>query len=297
MTMSMEYAAREAAGNLWRNRLMTITAILTVAVSLSLLGATMLMRQAVSNVTVNWGKGVNVIVFMHSNASGGQLQAVHQQLATMPQVSRCHYVGHQASFVEMKRMFSSEPDVYQQAGLTANDVPTSYRCSLSNPKDAQVVASTFQNQPGVRSIYDPIQQANTIQKVSGIIQLIFVVVAVILLLSAAVLILNTIRLAIFARRREVAVMKLVGATNWFIRIPFMLEGLAQGIIGAVVATGVVFGMQASMSYLVHHFHARLLSSLLVPAHDVVTTVVVVFLVGMVVGTLGSLVAIRRFLEV
>ena len=215
----------------------------------------------------------------------------------MPQVSHCYYVDHQASFTEMKQMFSSQPDVYQQAGLTASEVPTSYRCSLSNPKDAQVVASTFQNQPGVRSIYDPIQQANTIKNISGIIQLVFVIIAVILLLSAAVLILNTIRLAIFARRREVAVMKLVGATNWFIRIPFMLEGLSQGIIGAIVATGVVFGMQAALGYLVHHTHSALLRSLVPPQHDVVTTVIVVFLVGMVVGALGSLIAIRRFLEV
>ncbi|MHB8290286.1 MAG: cell division protein FtsX [Acidimicrobiales bacterium] len=297
MTMSMEYAAREAAGNLWRNRLMTVTAVLTVAVSLSLLGATMLMRQAVSSVTVNWGKGVNIIVFMHSGATGGQRKAVNQQLTGMPQVSRCYYVGHAASFAEMKRMFRSEPDVYQQAGLTASEVPTSFRCALANPKDAQVVASAFQNEPGVRSVYDPVKQANTIQKVSGIIQLIFVIVAVILLLSAAVLILNTIRLAIFARRREVAVMKLVGATNWFIRVPFMLEGLTQGIIGAVVATGVVFGMHAFLGYVVTHYHATLLKSLVVPLHDVVSTVVVVFLVGMVVGVLGSVIAIRRFLEV
>ena len=134
-------------------------------------------------------------------------------------------------------------------------------------------------------------------RVTSIMQLVIVALAVILLISAAVLLLNVIRVAIFSRRREVAVMKLVGATNWFIRVPFMLEGLVQGLIGAVVAALAVIGIQTLFHYAVSHFQISILSNFLVSSHDVLMTELVVVLMGILVGTGGSALAVRRYLEV
>src|SRR6202167_6015773 len=118
-------------------------------------------------------------------------------------------------------------------------MPASLRIQLDNPHEARAIPRQFGKYPGVKSVAVPTKTIHNIQTVSRILQLVFVVLAVILLLSASVLIINTIRLAIFARRREVSVMKLVGATNWFIRVPFMFEGVIQGLLGAVVAAIVV----------------------------------------------------------
>jgi len=117
----------------------------------------------------------------------------------------------------------------------------------------------------------------------------------VLLAAAAMLILNTIRMAIYARRREVAVMKLVGATNWFIRVPFMLEGLVQGLIGAAAAFGVVFIVRNFAQHAVRH--VQLFQNFAVNRSEVIGTGFFLIIVGMVVGAVGSAVAVSRFLDV
>jgi cell division transport system permease protein len=135
------------------------------------------------------------------------------------------------------------------------------------------------------------------QHLEGAVQVILVVIALVLLLSSLVLILNAIRMAIYARRREVGVMKLVGATNWFIRIPFMLEGLIQGLLGAVVAVLVVLLANFGVSYLHSHYNVQLFAQAVLNARELVFTDLIVVLLGAVIGIFGSFVAIRRFLDV
>jgi cell division transport system permease protein len=131
-----------------------------------------------------------------------------------------------------------------------------------------------------------------------ILQWVFLSVAVVLLLSASVLILNTIRMAIFARRREVSVMKLVGATNWFIRVPFMSEGMIQGLLGSGLAALAVYALYA----VINHYGngsgtGNILGAMHMSGGEVVLTDIVVVIVGVVIGSLGSAIAIRRFLDV
>jgi cell division transport system permease protein len=138
------------------------------------------------------------------------------------------------------------------------------------------------------------------QNVIHILQWVFLSVAVVLLLSASVLILNTIRMAIFARRREVSVMKLVGATNWFIRLPFMVEGLVQGLLGSAVAVLVVlslyWGIGLNTTKTVAN-QSSLIAQMSMGAWEVAATCILVAFVGIVVGVAGSALAVRRFLDV
>ncbi|MEA2843019.1 MAG: cell division transport system permease protein, partial [Actinomycetota bacterium] len=121
----------------------------------------------------------------------------------------------------------------------------------------------------------------------------------VLLSAASLLILNTIRMAIFARRREVAVMKLVGATNWFIRVPFMLEGLIQGLMGALLAYGIVWiGRDLIQSRITGARNdIQLFKQFLVTSSDVAGTGILLLIVGVLVGTVGSAFAVSRFLDV
>ena len=171
---------------------------------------------------------------------------------------------------------------------------------LNDPSQAPAVYQAFIGKPGVYDVKYPGQQIKTMQSVIRILQWVFLSVAVVLLLSASVLILNTIRMAIFARRREVSVMKLVGATNWFIRLPFMTEGLIQGLLGAVVAVLVVLalywgiGLDATKNAA---NQGNIIVQMSLSGWEVAGTCVLVALVGVGVGVIGSAFAVRRFLDV
>jgi cell division transport system permease protein len=160
----------------------------------------------------------------------------------------------------------------------------------------QQVGSTVRPFAGVRNVVYAKQSVDTLLRVTHIAQAVILSIALLLLAAAAVLILNAIRMAIFARRREVAVMKLVGATNWFIRLPYMLEGVVQGVAGAVVAVGVVAIVGFFLRYSVQHYDVTLFQSIVVSGRDLFLTEVFVLLMGAVVGAGGSALGVRRFLE-
>jgi len=296
MPVFAEYAARETASNLWRNRLMTIAAILTVAVSLTLVGLALLIKQGASNAAATWQRDTQVIVWMSPHASTAEVAAVGTQLKTMSPtyVTSCLYRSQAYDYAEAKRLLTST----EFSVLKVGDLPSSYRCTPVQPQDAQLVANRFGNQPGVRNVAAPFQQIHAMETTVNILQWVLFVVAVVLLLSAVVLILNTIRLAIFARRREVSVMKLVGATNWFIRIPFMSEGLIQGLFGSALASAIVFGIHVWLNDISNPDNpGSLLTQLRLSGWQVFWTDAILIVVGIAVGVFGSMTAIRRFLDV
>jgi cell division transport system permease protein len=293
MAANIDYVARETASNLWRNRVMTVAAVLTVAVSLSLVGAALLLRQGVAHATTQWQHNVNVIVFLNPGISPNQERSIDQELTLLPYVRSCTYRSQSYDFSEAKRLL--QPDESQS--LTVSTMPSSLRCALNNPNEAQAIAAQFDGRPGVYNgggggVTYPSQAIRNMENFTHWASWVAVGLAVILLLSALVLILNTIRLAIFARRREVSVMKLVGATNWFIRVPFMCEGLTQGFTGALIAALVVFGLHL----LLDQARSGVIYQMRMSGPEVLMTNLVVVCVGLLVGTLGSAFAIRRFLE-
>jgi cell division transport system permease protein len=230
---------------------------------------------------------------MQPNATPSEVSAVGKQLTQLPLVYHpCTYRGHQWSFNEFKDL---SPAIAKDSGLGPQQIPTSWRCVPTSPNNVNVVKSHFTGLPGVRDVTAPLASIHTEEKAITIIQWVFVAIALVLLISAVVLILNTIRMAIFARRREVSVMKLVGATNWFIRVPFMSEGLVEGLLGSVVAAGAVYGLHAVINNL--SSPGNLWSYIALSGWDTFVVILAVVVVGAAVGTVGSFVAIRRFLDV
>jgi cell division transport system permease protein len=295
MAVSVDYVVRETASNLWRNRLMTIAAVLTVAVSLSLVGAALLLRQGSANATGTLERGTQVTVWMEPNANAQEIAAVKTELSQLNYVVQpCAYWNKARNFSEAHRLLPS--DVIQ--ATTEAEMPTSYWCTPVALTDAAQVVHTFNGTAGVLSVTEPQQTIHNEETVINVSKWVCLAVAIVLIVSAAVLILNTIRMAIFARRREVSVMKLVGATNWFIRVPFMSEGLLQGLIGSVLAAVVVYFVYLFIN---HEGNGKTSSNIFTAMHmsgsEVLLTNVVVVIVGMAIGSIGSLIAIRRFLDV
>ena len=295
MPVSAGYVVRETASNLWRNRLMTIAAVLTVAVSLTLVGAALLLRQGAANVSGQWERGTQVTVFMKPDANTQEIHAVATELTQLNYVRQpCVFWNKARNYADASRLLSS--DVMQ--GTTVSEFPTSFWCTPVALRDANQVIQTFKGTPGVDTVTAPIQQIHTEEKVINALKWVFLAVAVVLIVSAAVLILNSIRMAIFARRREVSVMKLVGATNWFIRVPFMSEGLIQGLFGAAISAVGVYILYLFINHAGGgNDSSNVFSAMRITGGEVFSTGIVVVFVGVLIGSLGSAIAIRRFLDV
>ena len=189
-------------------------------------------------------------------------------------------------------MEGGTPDLVN--AVSASDLPTSYRVKASHAELIPQIGARFTNVEGVDRVVDGKKEVDALLKVTRGLQLGLLFFAAILLISAALLILNTIRMAIFSRRREVAVMKLVGATNWFIRIPFMVEGMIQGLCGAIVAFMFVYFIRNLLSNVAHN---SLFSNLVVSPGEAINTGLFIMVVGAAVGAVGSAVAVSRFLDV
>jgi cell division transport system permease protein len=295
MPVSVDYVARETASNLWRNRLMTIAAVLTVAVSLTLVGAALLLRQGAANASGQWERGTQVTVWMQPNADKQEIHAVSTQLAQLNYVRQpCAYWDKARNFAEAKKILPSDVT----AATNESEFPTSFWCTPVALSDASQVIATFKGTAGVDTVTAPLQQIHTEEKVINVLKWVLLGVAVVLIISAAVLILNSIRMAIFSRRREVSVMKLVGATNWFIRVPYMSEGLIQGLLGSAISAGAVYILYLFINHAGGGSDSsNVFSAMHMTGWEVFSTDIVVVFVGVLIGSLGSAIAIRRFLDV
>lgn len=295
MALSTRYVLKESFSSLKRNLLMTFAAILAVAVSLSLVGSSLLIKQGVTDATLQWRGGVQLSIFINANATPSQTSAIVHKLSTMSQVKKFSYTNQKQAYKDFKLMFAGQPALVKS--VTPTDLPPSFRVVPKKAQFVNQIGNSFQNMAGVTQVVYAKKVVATLLKVTKVLQILILGVAVVLLFSAIILILNTIRVAIFARRKEVAVMKLVGATNWFIRLPFMLEGFIEGLLGASIAFGIIVLAEDLLTRAVNFYHLQLLDAMVVPKGDVIGTGIFVFVIGIVLGSLGSALAVRKFLDV
>jgi cell division transport system permease protein len=294
----IDYAVRETASNLSRNFTITLASVLTVVVSLALVGASLMLRQGVQNATRRWQGGIEFVVFMEPNASPAQSQSVAKDLQDNPQIQHFTYVDQKQSYVEFKQLFHDQPELINS--VTPSELPASYRV-VPTVKTEDVINSLgklFRSKPGVKEVSYASATIRAIEELSSRLTVGIIVVALVLLGAAILLILNTIRMAMFARRREIEVMKLVGATNWFIRVPFMLEGLVQGVVGALLAVLALAAFKPFFqSWLPSSTDFPLVSGFVLSGRELFTIYALMIFTGCLVGVIGAGVAVTRFLDV
>lgn len=298
MAIRLDYVARETGSNLVRNITITIASVMTVAVSLALVGASLMVRQGVEQATKRWQGGVEFIVFMNPDASQEQLDAVRKDLEGNARIEQVTFVDKQQAYTEFKELFKDSPEMV--SSVTPDILPTSFRV-VPKEKSAEVIAALselYRVQPGVREVVSATETIRFVQNLSSRLTTGIIWVAVFLLGAALLLILNTIRMAMFARRREIEVMKLVGATNWFIRVPFMAEGLVQGIFGAIVAIiGLAVFRPFFEKWLPPPDQFPIFQNFVPASAEMLPIYVLIGIVGMLVGAVGAGVAVTRFLDV
>jgi cell division transport system permease protein len=298
MAIKIDYVARETATNLFRNVTLTLASVLTVVVSLTLFGSALLLRQGVENANDRFRGGIEFIVYLQPTITEDQKASIQGDLEDNPDVERAEFVNQDETFEEFKRLFANSPQLVET--VTPEILPPSFRVAprVQDPEVVKALGDQFESKPGVYEVVFAFEVVQRIQETFNKIGVRFLAAAVLLLVAALMLILNTIRVAMFARRREIEVMKLVGATNWFIRVPFIVEGIIQTLLGAAVAVGI-------MTFLIRPFIDELSEDRVLPIFqgfvitdsNLITTNIFVVGVAVLIGAIGSAVAVSRFLDV
>ena len=301
MFSRIAYAFRETWESFRRNITLTAAAVLTSAVSLLLVGATFLIQRAFENLLVQWRGDVEMIIFVRSDASAEQIALVDSVLRASPtiiDVEKLRYLNKTESYEEAKRIFVGDPVTLSL--LAPETIPTQFKVvPLSDdPTLVRSLSDQYRTLPGVEAVALAEDEFEVISTLSNFIRVVTLITSLVLLLVAVGLIWNTIHTAMFARRREIEVMKLVGATNWFIRVPFMLEGLLQGLIGGVVSCGGLWLLNSAWTNGVTGFKPGTgISSLVVPDSYLTSVMFILLAIGALVGAVGSAIAATRFLDV
>ena len=294
----IDYVVRETTSNLARNFTITLASIMTVVVSLSLVGASLMLRQGVQNATRRWQGGIEFVVFMKADATQEQIDSVGNDLDNNPEVQSKTYFDQQQSYDEFKTMFADQKELVDT--VTADILPSSFRVVPvdKSSETVQTLGDQYSDKPGVLNVVFAEKTIRAVQQLSERFTVGIFFIAAFLLGAAVLLVLNTIRMAMFARRREIEVMKLVGATNWFIRVPFMLEGLVQGVLGAVIAVGALAIFKPFFEqWLPSSDDFPLVSGFVLTTSELVSIYVLLGITGCVVGAIGAGVAVTRFLDV
>ncbi len=301
MIARIAYAFREMWASFRRNLTLTAAAILTSAIALLLVGTTLLIQRAFENLLVQWKGDVAMIVFVRSDATPEQIALIDESIRSAPtiiNVDKLEYLDKTQTYEEAKRIFAGDPVTLSL--LTPENIPSEFKVVplTQDPALVRSLSEQYRSLPGVEDVALAEDEFQVISTLSRFVRTVTLVMSLVLLVVAVGLIWNTIRTAMFARRREIEVMKLVGATNWFIRVPFMLEGLLQGLIGAVLSCGGLWALNSAWTGGVAGFKPGTgISSLVVPSGYLSAVMVVILLIGAFAGAIGSAIAASRFLDV
>ncbi|MEU7614686.1 permease-like cell division protein FtsX [Micromonospora rifamycinica] len=237
--MRMKYVLSEVLVGLWRNVTMTIAMIITMAVSLTMLGASGLMYKQVGDMKDLYYKNVEVSIFLKTDVTEQQRTDLDAKLKSDPLVKEVLYVNKDEAYKTFKEMYQDAPDLVN--AVKPDLLPESFRLKLVNPEQYKNIYDQYQGTEGVDVIVDQSRLLDKIFNVLTAIQNIALAAAVVMAIAALLLVANTIQVAAYSKRREVAVMKLVGASNWFIQAPFVLEAVVAGLIGSLLGLVALIG--------------------------------------------------------
>jgi cell division transport system permease protein len=233
--MRLRYVLSEVLTGLWRNVTMTIAMIITMTVSLTMLGASLLLFFQVGKMEDFFYQRVEVSVFLKADVTDDQRNNIESALKSNALVKSYDHETKDAAWKRFQEQFKDAPDLV--AATKQDSLPESFRIKLKDPNKVQDFSDQFRTQDGVSDIIDQKQLLKRVFDLLGALQTLALTVAIVQGAAALLLVANTIQVAAYSKRREVAVMKLVGASNWFIQMPFVLEAVFAGLLGAILAFG------------------------------------------------------------
>lgn len=302
--MRLSFIFSEMWIGLRRNVTMTLGVLVTTAVALTLLGVGLFIWAQVNSMQDFWYNKVEVTVYLCGKQtqtatcqqSGPitpqQQNQLKSQLESMPQVEKVYYESEAEAYQRFKEQFKSSPVLVENT--REGEVPASFRVKLKDPTKYSVVTSAVQGRPGVSTVYDFRAVLGKFFNILNSVRNGALLLAGFGLLAALLLIGNTIRLAAFSRRRETGIMRLVGASNFAIQMPFLMEGAITGFLGGAVASSAVYGLKALVDWKIK---PAFLTFAFLGWGSVHLIVIVLLVVGVLLSMLSSFFTIRRYLHV
>jgi cell division transport system permease protein len=297
MSARWRYILAEAVKGLRRNLMMTVAVVLSVTVSLTLLGASLLLSDQVDLATDDWVGKVEVSIFLCDGSTCPAITETQQaqlleDLEAEPVVAEVFYESKDEAYARFTELFKDQPNLIES--VDPDILPASFRVRLEDPALFAVIAEQFDAYPGVEEIVDQRQVLDQFLRFTDVVRNGALMVAIIQLVAAGVLIANTIRLAAFARREQTSIMKLVGAGNWYIRLPFLLEGVFAGLLGALVSWGLLYG---TIPRVATNLARDVELMPFIGATEVLLVGPWLILAGVGIAAFASIVALRKFLDI
>ena len=288
----IKYYFVEGFKNIVRNRVMAVASISTVAASLFILGIFMILTLNVNNAVENIGQTLEIKVYLKDDVTTLQKNNLENQIRSIDGVNDVTYISKEQALEDLKKKLGENKSIAEGFEMD-NPLPQSFIIKVKKPEYISTVSRKISSMDGVEKIYDGKGIVEKLIKFTNLIKIASYVLMGLLGVIAAFLISNTIKLAVYARRREISIMKYIGATDWFIKWPFIIEGVALGLFGAVVS---IFVLYLGYSYIVSNFSANLVLFTLVQSNELIQFIYTKFIIGgILIGGFGSFLAVKRYL--
>lgn len=297
MKMSIfSYFAGDALKSLKRNKTMSLASIITIFATLFVFGVFLLFGLNVDSGVKSVEDKIEVKVYMKNDISITEKNQLREKLTSSTGVKEVVFESKEQALQNAKKQLGEYSNVLEgYEDSTKNPLPSSYIVKLSSPGDAKNIVKNFEKADGVESIGNDQDIVNKISGFAKTIRWVIVVLFSILAFISVFLIVNTIKLTVFSRRREIGIMKFVGATDWFIRWPFIIEGIIIGLVGAIISNITLY---FSYKWLYGKIATQFISvEIIKPAYALTTMSWQFGLAGIIIGVFGSVIALRKFLAV
>ena len=298
MSMSRAgYNIKQAFSQMGRNKGMYFTSVLAITAMMLILGLFFVSFVNVNMFAKSLEKDYNVIqIYMKDGNTKEVTEAVGKSIKSIDGVERTEYVSKDDALLTLKERWGENG--YLLENLPENPLPDSYTVYVKDKDAANTVATTA---PGIEGVDDVVYYRDTIEKLaqlSHFIEMGSLIAMAFLIVVSVIIVANTIKLTVFNREKEIGIMKYLGATNWFVKAPFIWGGIIIGVLSSVIATGLTYLIYTRITAIIGTDVTRILAVSVVPAEQLTTVLLLMFLcIGIGIGVIGSAISIRKFLNV
>ena len=293
MARGIQSYFRETALGLRRNGIVAFAAMSTAFIALFLFGLALLIAREFNLVIDAWTGNVQVAVYLTDPPNPETVKLLTSKLQALPAVGDVTYESKADACARARILFANQPNLIDNVDCESV-FPASLRVKLADTEQFAQVRAAVEGQPGVAQIADYREVLSRLVAITRVLSVGILSIAIIMLASAVALIANTLRMGMFARRKEIGIMRLVGATNWRIRTPFLIEGLVEGLLGAAAA---VFALFLVKVVFIDRLRGEIKFFPLVQNHDVLAIAPWILIAATVIAVIAGTIGMRRFLDV
>lgn len=291
------YMIKEGCKGFWRNRMMSVASVASIASVLMILGIVFILVLNIQGLTENAkGQFDSVQLYLKDELDQNQIENIGQIVKGIDGIEDVYFISKEEALENMKKKWGENG--YLLEGLEKNPLPNSYVIELKDIEYADSVVNRVEGLQGLEEVKYYKKVVENLLNITKFVRTVGIAIIAILILISMFVVGNTIKLTVIARQREINIMKYVGATNWFIRWPFVIEGMVLGVLGSGIAIGIVgFGYKYIFDLITQKTYV-MISANMIPATAIIDDLAIIFVVlGTGIGALGSIFSMRKFLRV